>query len=282
MYANTLRSALILCTLKHHDKTVVYHQRDRLTADYLGTLTSLMAKSLIGMRFRFVIANSASTASTTPRGAKHIYILPSSVGSEFYKLKLPPSDSVIEIVMVGRLAPWKGQAEFIKALVVLKDELRLTNWRVRIVGGALFGESEYEDQLKTLINDNNLSDYVQLTGHVDNVSSIVGASHILVHSSTVPEPFGQVVAQGMASGRAIVAANAGGPAEMLVHNESALLIDPENALTFANSLGQLIASSTLRARLGSSARLAAEGFRIAQVQNQLRVYLSDIVRKAGN
>ena len=53
---------------------------------------------------------------------------------------------------------------------------------------------------------------------------------MLVHASVVPEPFGQVVAQGMAAGVPVVAADAGGPAEMIDDGVNGFVVPAGDAL----------------------------------------------------
>lgn len=93
---------------------------------------------------------------------------------------------------------------------------------------------------------------------------------MLVHASIVPEPFGQVVAQGMASGRAVVAASSGGPASMLEDKVSGLLVDPSDTPSLAEALLSLVESPSLRHQLGTSAREAAESYRLAYISSQIR------------
>ena len=55
---------------------------------------------------------------------------------------------------------------------------------------------------------------VGFTGHVADVPAALRSLDIVVHASTAPEPFGMVIAEGMASRRAVVAARGGGAAEL--------------------------------------------------------------------
>jgi glycosyltransferase involved in cell wall biosynthesis len=276
IYANTLRSVLILCTLNLRNKPLVFHQRDRLAGDYLGWGKSILAKLLIASRVKYVIANSAATALTTPRTVGNIHVVPSAVDREYYELPIPSNDAPVSFVMVGRLTEWKGQSQFLKSLVYLRDVLKCTNWSAKIVGGALFGESEYEDELRRFIADNGLEGQVELTGHTIDVVSQVKNSHVLVHASIVPEPFGQVVAQGMAAARAVVASSTGGPAEMLVNDVSGILVDPSNTASLAQALRSLVGSPELRQKLGTAARAEAQRFTVEAVGASARRFLCKI------
>lgn len=276
IYANTLRSVLILCTLNLRGKPLIFHQRDRISRDYLGFAASVLARLLIAVKVRHVIANSEVTAATTPGNIKHVEIIPSAVDDKYFDLVTPHSDDPVIFVMVGRLTEWKGQREFLQALVHLRDSHNCFNWQAILVGGPLFGETDYEDQLRAFTIENGLQDHVRLVGHTNDVPAYIEKSHVLVHASIVPEPFGQVVAQGMASGRAVVAASMGGPTSMLVNRVSGLLVDPRDSASLAGALHDLASSSTLRRRLGSAAREAAGAYRVDVIGNQIRHVLRDV------
>jgi glycogen(starch) synthase len=64
------------------------------------------------------------------------------------------------------------------------------------------------------------------------------------------EPFGMVVLEGMLYGLPIVASNIGGPAEILEHGRTGLLVPPRDATALADELIKLIAAPHMRRRLG--------------------------------
>jgi len=64
------------------------------------------------------------------------------------------------------------------------------------------------------------------------------------------EPFGMVVLEGMLYGIPIVAADVGGPAEILSHDRTGLLCAPRDAAGLADALVRLVADEALRTRLG--------------------------------
>ena len=112
------------------------------------------------------------------------------------------------VVLIGRISPWKGQDIFIRAAAeVLKT---FHHCRFQIVGSALFGEHALEDELKQLAAPLGVSDRVEFLGFRKDVPDIISASSLVVHASTVPEPFGQVIVQAMAAGKPVVATRGGG------------------------------------------------------------------------
>jgi glycosyltransferase involved in cell wall biosynthesis len=83
---------------------------------------------------------------------------------------------------------------------------------------------------------------------------------VLVHASTIPEPFGMVVIEGMAAGLPVVAADAGGPTEVIDHGVDGLRYPMGDAGALAEALSTLAADAGLRARLGAAGRRRAEAF----------------------
>jgi glycosyltransferase involved in cell wall biosynthesis len=85
----------------------------------------------------------------------------------------------------------------------------------------------------------------------------------------LPEPFGQVVVEGMAAGLPVVAAAAGGPAELIVDGRTGLLYPPGNADAIAGILQRLASDCALRRRLGLAAREKARELSPEAVAAQL-------------
>jgi glycosyltransferase involved in cell wall biosynthesis len=99
----------------------------------------------------------------------------------------------------------------------------------------------------------------ELLGHVVAVRELIDAHDVVVHTSTVPEPFGQVVVQAMARGRVVVAAGEGGPAEIVTPG-SGLLYTPRDPGSLARALTTVLADERHRHDLGRAARVRAADF----------------------
>lgn len=269
IYANTLRSAVVLATLNRGGQPFIYHVRDCLSAEHMGAFNAFAARVATRWSGALVIANSQATLRAVGPSRNERYIVGSPVEETIYGIPSATDRGCVSILMLGRVTPWKGQLEFLQALSLL-DTMAVGPWQARIVGGPLFGEDQYLATCREFIRDHGLSDKVQMVGHVEDVEAELGACDLLVHASVVPEPFGQVVAQGMAAGRAIVASNSGGPRELLESGVSGLLVDPTNTEALAEAIRRLVCEPDLRRRLGDCARLAAEPFRAQRVVKRLR------------
>jgi glycosyltransferase involved in cell wall biosynthesis len=152
----------------------------------------------------------------------------------------------VTIGLVGRISPWKGQELFLRAFArAFPDGTE----QARLVGGALFGEEDLVASLEDLSAALGITDRVTFVGHVRDVPAELAKLDILVHASTIPEPFGQVVVEAMAAGVPVVAADAGGPSEVVTDGVDGLLYPMGDVDALAERLGQLASDPTLRAEL---------------------------------
>jgi len=83
------------------------------------------------------------------------------------------------------------------------------------------------------------------------------ALDVVVHASTRPEPFGLVIAEAMACGRAVITSASGGSAELVSPDVDALTHTPGDAAGLSRQIARLAADPDLRRRLGDAARRAA-------------------------
>jgi glycosyltransferase involved in cell wall biosynthesis len=72
------------------------------------------------------------------------------------------------------------------------------------------------------------------------VAAAIQELDVVVHASTSPEPFGQVVVEAMASGRPVVATDGGGIRETVVHGVTGLLVPLNQPVGMANAIKQLL------------------------------------------
>jgi glycosyltransferase involved in cell wall biosynthesis len=170
----------------------------------------------------------------------------------------PAREGTIKVAMLGTFARWKGHETFLRAFSLLPADPPVRGY---IVGGALYqteGSQYSMDELKTKARELGVSVRVGFTGFVEQPASALRAADIVVHASTQPEPFGLVIIEAMACGRAVIASEDGGARELFENGVDALGHTPGNAEQLAERILQLARDPNLRSRLGASARIAAE------------------------
>ena len=248
---------------------VVWHIRDRIAPDYLPRSAVIAVRLLARFVPAAIIANSQATRRTLGRPRRLIAVVPSPV---VYDAVEPedwtgdPPEGPLVVGIVGRLAAWKGQDVFVRAFAEAFPE---GDERALIVGGALFGEDDYATELLALVDELGLSERVELTGHVDDVPAQLERMHLVVHASVLPEPFGQVVVEAMAAGRAVIASAEGGPLEIIRSGVDGVLVAPGDVAALAEAMRRLATDPQERDRLGQAARASVERFAPERVGRQV-------------
>ncbi len=281
VHTNTLKAAIYGGVAARAARVpCLWHVRDRIAEDYLPPF----AVTLVRLSARFlpteVIANSRTTFATLRlnehRWKRVVYdgvtkmppspVVPSPV--ELMQLdseRLHTPRNRIRIAMVGRLSPWKGQDVFLRAFA---EAFAGGAEVAMLVGSAMFGEEEYEQQLIDLVGQLGIRDRVHFCGFVHDVPKLLMEVDVLVHASVIPEPFGQVVVEGMAAGLAVVASDAGGPAEVITHEVDGLLYPPRDVGALAAHLRRLADDPTWRLGIANHAVRTAEKYELANVAAQ--------------
>ncbi len=167
---------------------------------------------------------------------------------------LPPAPvGTVRIGLPATFARWKGHEVFLKALALVNRG----DVRGYVIGGPVYqtGQSQWSrDELESMAVTLGLADRLGFTGFLPDMPAAYRALDIVVHASTRPEPFGLVIVEAMACGRAVVAAPTGGAAELFVHGEHALSSGSGDAEALAVSLRRLADDRQLRADLGARGR----------------------------
>lgn len=272
VHTNSLKAALYGgLAAKLAGIPVVWHVRDRIATDYLPGVAVRLVRALARHVPDAIVANSASTLATLGATGKPSYVVSSPVPAAERATGSPDGDVVVG--MVGRLAAWKGQHVFLQAF---EAAFPSGGARAVLVGGALFGEDDYACELRELADRPALRGRVEIMGHVDDVAGQLDRFDVLVHASVVPEPFGQVVVEGMAAGIPVVASDAGGPAEVISHGVDGLLHRPGDVADLASCLTLLASSPARRAALAEAGRNRARDFEPTEVAASVLAVYRDL------
>lgn len=298
VHTNTLKAALYGgMAARLAGIPCVWHVRDRIAPDYLPSSAVNLVRFAARRLPNAIIANSQATLETlTADGglrngiacdAAHtdnsssgcaVAVIPSPVLSP--RARPEPRSrpgAALRVAMVGRLAPWKGQNIFLRAFAqAFSDGEEVAV----LVGSALFGEDEYERQLRELASDLGIEERVEFRGFRIEVFEELSEVDALVHASIIPEPFGQVILEGMAAGLPVLAVRAGGPAEILVEGETGLLYPPGDVGALASLLRRLADDVELRSRLGAQAREAVAMYSPERVAEQVFDVYEQVLRRA--
>jgi glycosyltransferase involved in cell wall biosynthesis len=169
----------------------------------------------------------------------------------------PAPAGTVRVGLIATFSRWKGHDTFLRAIAALPASARV---RAYIIGGALYdtdGSQYSAEELRALAASHGLASQVGFTGFVQDSERAMRSLDIVVHASTAPEPFGLVIAEAMACGRALVTSATGGAAELVRAGEDALTHRPGHAADLTAAIQLLAGDPAARARLGLAARAAA-------------------------
>lgn len=279
---------------------VLWHVRDRIDSDYLPGTVVRVFRWLCRALPDCVVANSTSTLGTirlpkTKRAATVYsgvvmdgrstasssgtwHVVHDGVRQEAFA-GIGSSPGGPRVGLVGRISPWKGQHVFLRAAARVRE--RFPGARFLVIGGALFEERAYEREVRELARTLGLEECVEFTGHRDDVPELVGGLDLLVHASTTGEPFGQVVVEGMAAGKPVVATRGGGVPEIVEDGVTGLLVPMGDAEAMAGAMERLLADPHAALAMGRRGReRVEERFTIQQTARKVeRIYESLLARE---
>ena len=236
---------------------LVWHLRDRIAEDYIPRPAVLLVRALIRHLASAVVANSTATLETltsADRGSINAVIADSVELSAVAPTRDEPGTT---FGMLGRIAPWKGQDLFLRAFAATFPS---GPERAVLVGAPLFGEDPFERELHELAAGLGIAERVDFRGFREDIWAELARFDVLVHASVIPEPFGQVVLEGMAAGLAVIASDEGGPAEVIDDGRTGRLFASRDASALGTAMLELSQSPGERERLGESARRALEEY----------------------
>jgi glycosyltransferase involved in cell wall biosynthesis len=147
---------------------------------------------------------------------------------------------------IGRLTPWKGQGFFIQlAMHWVNQDLP---GHFVLIGAAFNEDQKYENQLHRLLG-RHTGPRVHFVGVTKEIAAALSDLDALVHTSLKPEPFGRVLIEAMAVGTPVIAADAGGPREIITDDVDGLLAKPGDVADYGRKLRLLATDSEFRQRL---------------------------------
>lgn len=142
--------------------------------------------------------------------------------------------------------PFKGQALLLRAMPRILEAV--PNAHLLLVGGG-----DIWNELEELTAELHLEQHVTFAGFRKETLPLYRAIDIYVMAST-EEPFGLVTVEAMACEKAVVGTNTGGTPEIVVEQETGLLVPPSQSEALADALITLLRDPERRQRMGKKGR----------------------------
>ena len=248
---------------------LVWHLHDYASSrPLMGTAIKLFSRRC---DTAFAVSESVA-ADIAPlwRGATALHVLLNAVDLDEFAVDgarcdldaasgLPPAPpGTVRVGLVATMGRFKGHDVFLRALAKLPRSLPVRGY---VVGGALYetrGSEWSRETLQRLVAALGLDHRVGFTGFVERPAEAIRSLDVVVHATTGREPFGLVIAEGMACGRAVITSGAGGAGEIIEPEVDSLVHAPGDPDSLARQIDRLVRDAGLRARLGRTAREHAE------------------------
>ncbi len=167
----------------------------------------------------------------------------------------------------GRLVLEKGLDVFAETIAALRT-------RGHVVRPLIVGDGPAKGWLAQRLPN------ATFAGHLEgkNLGQTIASADILINPS-VTEAFGNVNLEAMASGLPVVSANVPSAAALVSHDRTGLLVDPRNAVAYADAVEQLIGQPHRRRWMSAMASAAAARYDWDDVLAQVhRAYLDCLPR----
>ncbi|MEB3357457.1 MAG: glycosyltransferase [Synechococcales bacterium] len=297
IYANT-QKALVVGAIASFlsGRPLVYHLHDIVSPDHFSATNRRIIVTLAN-RAALVIANSqASRDAFIEAGGRsdrlhvvyngfHPALYASQTGDDTCSAQASqrlrqtltanlPSAAPFIVGHFSRLSPWKGQHILIEALQHCPDHVVAL-----LVGDALFGEQDYVQQIHRQVEALQLQHRVHFLGFRSDIPQLMAACDLVAHTSTAPEPFGRVIVEAMLCGTPVVAAAAGGAAELVDHGSTGWLSPPGEAEKLAEVINLVCAQSDGARAIAQKAQQQAQvRFNLTHTNQQIKHLLNQIKR----
>jgi glycosyltransferase involved in cell wall biosynthesis len=154
---------------------------------------------------------------------------PSSAAAEQLEFEKPSGKFILGVV--GRIAPEK-QVELLPELIELLVDKGIE------AEGLIVGEGISESQVRKDVNGSVMRERIKFLGNRADMAHIYRKFSMLVHFGSI-EGFGLVIAEAMACGIPVIAANAGGAVELITDGEDGFLVTPGSIEQYAEKIAAL-------------------------------------------
>lgn len=255
IHANSSAAQAACAALRLPRRRVVWHLRDMTPLGafgrYLAARADLrIAPSNAAAEFHRQTHSDASPFRVIPNGIDVRRFSPEVDGSQLRK-ELGVPDNAILFGAIGQAVPWKRLQDLLavdRGIAADKDIHRL------VLAADPFGHvskhvQALKDQAARLAR-------CHVIGWRDDVERVIAALDVLVNPAQA-ETFGRTVVEAMACAKPVIAANRGGPAEIVLHGQTGLLFPPGDLVELAAAMRRLADDPDLRRSMGQAGRRRA-------------------------
>jgi glycosyltransferase involved in cell wall biosynthesis len=239
---------------------ILFHAHSRL--DFAPA--RLLAAGALSLRGAPVIAASEFVASALPAGRRcescgrcQVQVIYNGVTDHGFGANVEPMpatnmSATKRIGMVGRIAPEKGQSNFVRAARLLLEHV--PDAEFMICGEPLHSASAYSDQVRRLARG------LPITFHdwQDDIGPLLRQLDVLAVPSLAVESTPRIIPEAFSAGVPVVAYASGGIPELIEHGATGLLTSTPTPEALAAGIRELLSNHRRRASIRINARRAYE------------------------
>jgi glycosyltransferase involved in cell wall biosynthesis len=287
VHANSVRAGIELGLARVPSAARVVHVRDCLPP---GAVTSATLR-LIARTATTVVTPSRYTADAVRRSAPRAPLEvvypgldlarfdPALIDRAAARARLALTDTgQVLLGVVAQLTPWKGQDTAIEALRLLREQgvdahLLLIGSAKFVARSTRFDNRDYVERLRRLVTRAGLDDRVWWLGERDDVPELMRALDVLLLPSR-EEPMGRALIEAMALEVPVLAADAGGPPELVRDGRDGHLLAPGDPAAWAQAVRRIVELPERGRELGRAGRQrVVDAFAVRHhVEGMLAVY----------
>ena len=227
-------------------KNLVFHAHSYLDKRYAA---SMARWSLRRNKARALASSEFVASALRPSKVRVIY---NGVREIPFRPPKPAAIKPWRIGIVGRIAPEKGQVDFVGAARILQD------WGIdaefRIQGEPLFSGATYANVVRDLSRDLP----VTFAGWSNDIASIFADLDLLVVASTWVEANPRVIIEAFSAGVPVVSYPAGGIPELIEDGVTGALTQAATPESLADSIARMLGDPARMNRIARAARATWE------------------------
>lgn len=195
-----------------------------------------------------------ATIPHAPQG-KPVSVIPYGVDLAMFRPQPRPERPRIVIGAVARLSEEKGLEYLLRAVGLIVRRAAAAWAADPSIEVVLAGDGPWRERLESISAEERINDRVRFLGEVthDAVPGVLQSFDIFAMPSTW-EGFGVAAVEASAMELPVIASDVHGIPDVVVHNETGILVKPRDVDALAAAIDRLAGDAELRRRMGAAGR----------------------------
>ncbi len=185
------------------------------------------------------------------------------------------NESSLILGLFGRINKYKGH----NLLLNVFEQLFTDNKNIKLlyIGSTTKSQANLLDELRKEITKRKLDDYITIIPFQKELWKFYDSVDIIIVPTISLESFGLVAIEGMLSKKPVIGSNHGGLKEIILHNKTGILFEPNNEVALKSSIKKLIDNKNLITLFGEEGeKRAILEFSLENYVNKFKVLYRSI------